>query len=87
MKCHSSSFVLPGLFSLKRKIEDAVSRAEMTTPLALEVEEAKRIKQEEMLLEYNLWDDLARSNESLSALANAIKVVHELKDLQHKVLC
>jgi len=75
------------LFSLKKKIEDAVSRAEMTAPLALEAEEAKRIEQEEILTQYNLWDDLARSNESLGALANAIKVVNEFKDLRYKVLC
>nr|CAD1828384.1 unnamed protein product [Ananas comosus var. bracteatus] len=73
-----------GLYSLKKKIEDAVSRAEMIAPTALELEEARRIRQEEVLHEYNLWDDLTRSNESLAALADAIKVVDDLKDLRYK---
>lgn len=72
---------------MKKKIEDAVSRAEMIAPTALELEEARRIRQEEVLHEYNLWDDLTRSNESLAALADAIKVVDDLKDLRYKVLC
>lgn len=76
-----------GLYSLKKKIEDVVSRAEMIAPTALECEEARRIKQEQVLRDYDLWDDLARSNESLADLADAIKVVNDLKDLRHKVLC
>ncbi|XP_008800239.1 peptide chain release factor PrfB3, chloroplastic [Phoenix dactylifera] len=74
-----------GLYSLKKKIEDVVSRAEMIAPTALEFEEARRIKQEQVLRDYDLWDDLARSNESLAALADAIKVVNDLKDLRYKI--
>ncbi|KAJ0978900.1 hypothetical protein J5N97_014374 [Dioscorea zingiberensis] len=73
-----------GLFSLKKKIADAVARAEIIAPLALQLEEEKRIKQEEALQECNLWDDLERSTESLSALADAVKVVNDLKDLKYK---
>ncbi|KAG1371160.1 putative peptide chain release factor PrfB3, chloroplastic [Cocos nucifera] len=74
-----------GLYSLKKKIEDVVSRAEMVAPTALECEEARRIKQEQVLRDYDLWDDPARSNESLADLADAIKVVNDLKDLQCKI--
>ncbi|XP_010938642.1 peptide chain release factor PrfB3, chloroplastic isoform X2 [Elaeis guineensis] len=74
-----------GLYSLKKKIEDVVSRAEMIAPTALECEEARRIKQEKVLRDYDLWDDLARSNESLADLADAIKVVNDLKDLRCKI--
>ncbi|XP_058080061.1 peptide chain release factor PrfB3, chloroplastic [Magnolia sinica] len=73
-----------GLFSLRRKIEDAVVRAEMMTPMALELEEARKIEQEETIRKYNLWDDLAKSNESLIALADTTKVVDALKDLKYK---
>ncbi|XP_039129394.1 LOW QUALITY PROTEIN: peptide chain release factor PrfB3, chloroplastic [Dioscorea cayenensis subsp. rotundata] len=73
-----------GLFSLKKKIADAISRAEMIAPLALEFEEARRIKQEAVLQDCNLWDDIEKSTESLSALGDAIKMVNDLKDLQHK---
>ncbi|KAL0929006.1 hypothetical protein M5K25_000945 [Dendrobium thyrsiflorum] len=74
-----------GLFSLKKKIEETVNRAEMITPLAMEFEEERRIKQEEVLRECNLWnDDLTTSNESLTALADAIRVVNDLKDMRHK---
>lgn len=73
-----------GLFSLKKKIEDVVHRAEMIAPTALELEEARRIKQEEILREYNLWDDVSRSSESLTALADAVRVVNDLKDLKYK---
>lgn len=58
----------------------------MLAPTALEVEEAKRIKQEEMIHEYNLWDDLAKSNEILVKLADSAKVVDALKDLKYKVI-
>ncbi|TXG70289.1 hypothetical protein EZV62_005224 [Acer yangbiense] len=73
-----------GLFSLKRKIEDAVLRAEMLAPPALELEEARRIKQEEMIHDHDLWDDPAKSNEILIKLADSEKVVDALKDLQYK---
>ncbi|PKU86065.1 hypothetical protein MA16_Dca001896 [Dendrobium catenatum] len=59
----------------------------MITPVAMEFEEERRIKQEEVLRESNLWnDDLTTSNESLTALADAIRVVNDLKDMRHKVL-
>lgn len=76
-----------GFFSFKKKIEDAVARAQMIASAALEAEEARRIEQEEVLLRYNLWDDPTRSSESLRRLSNATKTVNALKDLQYKVLC
>ncbi|XP_054784679.1 peptide chain release factor PrfB3, chloroplastic isoform X2 [Prosopis cineraria] len=74
-----------GLFSLRRKIEDAVLRAEMFAPMALEMEEARWIEQEEMIRNYNLWDDLNKSNDILVRLADSAKVVDALKDLKYKV--
>ncbi|XP_062181590.1 peptide chain release factor PrfB3, chloroplastic-like isoform X2 [Phragmites australis] len=56
----------------------------MTASSALEFEEARRIKQEEVLRKRNLWDNPAKSYESLSALADAIRVVDHLKDLRFK---
>ncbi|XXG50506.1 hypothetical protein AAC387_Pa02g4505 [Persea americana] len=73
-----------GLFSLRKKIEDAVVRAEMMAPAALELEELRQIEQEEMIRKYDLWDDLAKSNEFLVALADTTKVVDALKDLKYK---
>lgn len=73
-----------GLFSLRKKIEDAIQRAERLAPTALELEEAKQIKQEEMIRQYNLWDDLTESNEMLGKLAGSAKVVDALKDLTYK---
>ena len=78
------AFVL-GLFALKRKIEDAVTRAEILAPMALEIEEARRNQQEEMMRAYNLWDDPAKSSEILAKLADSSKVVDALKDLTYKV--
>jgi hypothetical protein len=75
-----------GLYSLKKRIEDAVVRVETTASDALELEEAQRIKQEEVLQKRNLWDNPAKSHETLSALADAIRVVDHLKDLRFKVL-
>jgi hypothetical protein len=75
-----------GLFSLKKKIEDAVIRAEMLAPSALELEEARQIKQEEMIRESNLWDDPAKSDKILVKLADIAKVVDSLKDLTYKVM-
>lgn len=74
-----------GLFSLRRKIEDAVLRAEMFASTALEMEEATWIKQEEMVRDIDMWDDPAKSNEILVKLANSAKVVDSLKDLKYKV--
>lgn len=76
-----------GLFSLKKKIEDAVVRAEMLAPTALELEEASQNKQEAIIRGYNLWDDPAKSNELLTNLADTAKVVDALKDLTYKVMC
>ncbi|KAM1748177.1 hypothetical protein ACFX12_009194 [Malus domestica] len=73
-----------GLFSLKKKIEDTVLRAETLAPMALELEEGRRNKQEQQIRDYNLWDDTAKSNEILSKLANSAKVVDALKDLTFK---
>uniref|UniRef100_J3M6L2 Peptide chain release factor domain-containing protein n=1 Tax=Oryza brachyantha TaxID=4533 RepID=J3M6L2_ORYBR len=66
------------------RIEDAVVRVETTTSSALEMEEARRIRQEEVLRGRNLWDNPAKSHETLSALADAIRVVDHLKDLRYK---
>ncbi|KAL6610108.1 hypothetical protein ACP70R_040077 [Stipagrostis hirtigluma subsp. patula] len=73
-----------GLYSWKKRIEDAVNRVEITASSALELEEAKRIKQEEVLRKRNLWDNPAKSHETLSAFADAIRVVDHLKDLRYK---
>ncbi|CAN6342237.1 unnamed protein product [Urochloa humidicola] len=80
----ASSYKELGLYSLKKRIEDAVVRVETTASSALEVEEAQRIKQEEVLQKRNLWDNPAKSHETLSALADAIRVVDHLKDLRFK---
>lgn len=75
-----------GLSSLKKKIGDAVIRAEMFAPTALEVEEARWSKQEEMIRDSNLWDDPAKSDRILVKLADVAKVVDSLKDLTFKVM-
>ena len=74
------------MYSLKKRIEDAVVRVETTASSALELEEARRIEREEVLRKLNLWDNPAKSHETLSALADAIRVVDHLKDLRFKVL-
>lgn len=74
-----------GFFSLKKKIEDAVLRAEMSAPTALELEEVRRIKQEEIMRGCNLWDDPAKSNEILGRFADSAKAIDALKDLKYKV--
>ncbi|RZC82726.1 hypothetical protein C5167_045514 [Papaver somniferum] len=71
------------LFSLKKKIDDAVLRAEMLIP-ALEMEETRQIQQEEMLREYDLWDNVAKSNEILNELGDTTRSVDALKDLRYK---
>ncbi|KAJ0560447.1 putative peptide chain release factor class I [Helianthus annuus] len=81
----SNSYKQLGMFSLRKKIEDSVNRAEMVSLTALEFEEARRIKQEEMIREYDLWDDLAKSSDVLIKLADSAKVVDALKDLTYKV--
>ncbi|XP_076955311.1 peptide chain release factor PrfB3, chloroplastic-like [Bidens hawaiensis] len=81
----SNSHKQLGMFSLRKKIEDSVNRSEMLGLTALEFEEARRIKQEEMVREYDLWDDLAKSSDILIKLADSAKVVDALKDLTYKV--
>ncbi|CAM8876297.1 unnamed protein product [Rhodiola kirilowii] len=73
-----------GLFSLKKKIEDVVHRAERLGPSALELEESKCIEQQEMIQDNNLWDDLAGSSEIFVNLAGTTKLVDALKDLKYK---
>ncbi|OWM78921.1 hypothetical protein CDL15_Pgr003092 [Punica granatum] len=73
-----------GLFSLKKKIEDTVLRAELMATSALELEEARRIRQEEMIRNYDLWDDPAKSNDILVELADSARAVDALKDLAYK---
>lgn len=73
------------MYSLKKKIEDVVSHADMIAPTALEMEETRRIKKEEVLRKHSLWDDLAKSDECFSSLADSVRLVNDLKDLQHKV--
>ncbi|KAI3772665.1 hypothetical protein L6452_03856 [Arctium lappa] len=86
MNMHTSkSYKQLGMFSLRKKIEDSVNRAEMLGLTALEFEEAQRIKQEEMVREYDLWDDLAKSSDILIKLADSAKVVDALKDMTYKV--
>nr|XP_043619077.1 peptide chain release factor PrfB3, chloroplastic [Erigeron canadensis] len=74
-----------GMFSLRKKIEDSVNRAEMLGLTALEFEEARQVKQVEMAREYDLWDDLSKSSDILIKLADSAKVVDDLKDLTYKV--
>lgn len=74
-----------GMFSLRKRIEDSVLRAEMLAPTALEFEEAKHVDQEGVVRDYDLWDDLSKSNEVLAKLADSAKVVDTLRDLTYKV--
>ncbi|KAL3819744.1 hypothetical protein ACJIZ3_005649 [Penstemon smallii] len=73
-----------GMFSLRKRIEDSVLRAEMMAPTALEHEETKHINQEKVIRDYDLWDDLGKSNEILIKLADSAKVVDTLRDLKFK---
>lgn len=75
-----------GMFSLRKRIEDSIIRAEMLAPTALEFEEAKHVDREEVIRDSDLWDDLAKSNEILAKLADSAKVVDTLRDLTYKVL-
>lgn len=58
----------------------------MFASTALEMEEATWIKQEEMVRDFDMWDDPAKSNDILVKLANSAKVVDSLKDLKYKVM-
>lgn len=71
---------------MKKKIEDTVLRAELMATSALELEEARRIKQEEMIRNCDLWDDPTQSNDILFKLADTARAVDALKDLAYKVL-
>ncbi|XP_011075379.1 peptide chain release factor PrfB3, chloroplastic isoform X2 [Sesamum indicum] len=62
-----------GMFSLRKRIEDSILRAQMLAPTALELEEAKHVNQEEVVRDYDLWDDLSKSNEILIKLADSAK--------------
>ncbi|KAI6673761.1 hypothetical protein NL676_001667 [Syzygium grande] len=73
-----------GLFSLKKKIEDAVQRTEMMAPTALQIEEARWIKQDGLIRDYDLWDDPAKSNDALVKLADIARAVDSLRDLTYK---
>lgn len=70
-----------GALSLRKKVENSILSAEILAPMALELEEARRINQEEVVRECNLWDDLSKSNEILDNLAESAKLVDALKDL------
>ncbi|GFP90912.1 peptide chain release factor prfb3 chloroplastic [Phtheirospermum japonicum] len=73
-----------GMFSLRKRIEDSILRAEMLAPTALELEEAKHFNQEEVIRHYDLWDDLGKSNDILIKLAESAKVVDTLRDLKYR---
>ncbi|KAK3424148.1 hypothetical protein EUGRSUZ_F00951 [Eucalyptus grandis] len=73
-----------GLFSLKRKIEDAVQRTEKMAPTALQIEEAKWIKLDGLIRDYNLWDDPDKSYDVLVKLADMARAVDALRDLTYK---
>lgn len=73
-----------GLFSLKRKIEDAVQRTEKMAPTALQIEEAKWIKLDGLIRDYDLWDDPAKSYDALVKLADIARAVDALRDLTYK---
>ncbi|KAM5577390.1 hypothetical protein ABKV19_007968 [Rosa sericea] len=57
----------------------------MLAPLALELEEERRNEQEQLIRDYDLWDDTATSNEILAKLADSVRVVDALRDLTYKV--
>ncbi|XP_065855253.1 peptide chain release factor PrfB3, chloroplastic isoform X3 [Euphorbia lathyris] len=57
----------------------------MSAPTALELEETRRMKQEEVMREFDLWDDPVKFNEILGGLADSVKLVDSLRDLKYKV--
>ncbi|KAL0404860.1 UNVERIFIED_CONTAM: Peptide chain release factor PrfB3, chloroplastic [Sesamum radiatum] len=73
-----------GKINVLREIEDSILRAQMLAPTALELEEEKHVNQEEVVRDYDLWDDLSKSNEILIKLADSAKVVDTLRDLKYK---
>lgn len=74
------------MFALKKKIEDSILSAEIFAPTVLEREEVRCIKQQEVIRERNLWDDLSEADEVLVKLAESDKLVDSLKDLRFKVI-
>ncbi|CAA3016298.1 peptide chain release factor 3, chloroplastic [Olea europaea subsp. europaea] len=56
----------------------------MLAPIALEHEEARHFKQEEIIRDHDLWDDPGKSNEILIKLVDSAKVVDAFKDLKYK---
>ncbi|KAL2464630.1 Peptide chain release factor PrfB3 [Forsythia ovata] len=56
----------------------------MLAPTALEHEEARHVKQENIIRDHDLWDDPGKSNEILIKLADSARVVDALKDLKYK---
>ncbi|CAA2972403.1 peptide chain release factor 3, chloroplastic [Olea europaea subsp. europaea] len=56
----------------------------MLAPIALEHEEARHFKQEEIIRDHDLWDDPGKSNEILVKLVDSAKVVDAFKDLKYK---
>lgn len=77
---------IAGLFALKKKIEDVVLRTELIATAALEHEEARRMEQEEMIRNYDLWNDPSKSNDILVELVDSARAVDALKDLTYKVI-
>ncbi|XP_030525729.2 peptide chain release factor PrfB3, chloroplastic [Rhodamnia argentea] len=73
-----------GLFALKKKIEDAVQRTEMMAPTALQIEEARWVKLDGLIRDYDLWDDPAKTNDALVKLADIASAVDALRDLTYK---
>ncbi|CAI9099746.1 OLC1v1036611C2 [Oldenlandia corymbosa var. corymbosa] len=73
-----------GMFALRKKIEDSILTAEILAPSALEQEEVRRIKQQKVIRERNLWDDLPEADEVLVKLAESDELVDSLKDLKFK---
>ncbi|CAA2984186.1 peptide chain release factor 3, chloroplastic [Olea europaea subsp. europaea] len=73
-----------GMFSLRKRIEDSLLRAEMLAPIALDHEEVRHVKQEEIIHDHDLWDDPRKLNEILIKLADSAKVVDALKHLKYK---
>ncbi|XP_022862062.1 peptide chain release factor PrfB3, chloroplastic-like [Olea europaea var. sylvestris] len=71
-------------FSARKRIEDSILRAWMLAPIALEHEEARHFKQEEIIRDHDLWDDPGKSNEILIKLVDSAKVVDAFKDLKYK---
>ncbi|KAL1549908.1 peptide chain release factor PrfB3, chloroplastic-like [Salvia divinorum] len=81
----SSNFCLR---ALQEPLDDGKNKfyneLEMLAPSALEFEEGKHVDQEGVVRDYDLWDDLTKSNEVLAKLADSANVVDTLRDLTYK---